>query len=246
MFDEGVDGDLATLIECLRHAKDAVHAITWVSLGAIVLWAILTWFLAGGLIAVLVEVPHGRRDTARTFGAAGAHHFFVMARLGLISLFGHVIVLIAAVIGLDVVYPRIEHALTLGQVLGALALGLSPALLLLAALWTVIDHARVDLVLQRNTHEGFGATHAFIRACVLLVKRPVAIAQVLLWGAAFVAITVLYAWAAQGHAMLGASGAIALAIIREGVALVRMALKVALIGGQVELGRTRPPPAGAR
>jgi hypothetical protein len=42
--------------------------------------------------------------------------------------------------------------------------------------------------------------------------------------------------------MLGTSGAIALFIVRQGVVMLRLALKVALIGGQVELGVTRPPP----
>ena len=86
---------------------------------------------------------------------------------------------------------------------------------------------------------------AFGRAVAFVVRRPIAIAHVLLWGAAFLAVSVLFAWAAFGHAMLGASGAIALTIIREGVSLVRMGLKVALVGGQVELGASRKPPARA-
>ena len=52
----------------------------------------------------------------------------------------------------------------------------------------------------------------------------------------------------HGAAMVGTSGAIALFIVREGLSLLRMALKVATIGGQVELGVTRaaPPRAQAR
>jgi hypothetical protein len=242
LFDEGVDGDLLSLIEALRNAGPILLSVRWIAIGAVLLWAMLSWFLTGGLIAVLAERPHGRRETARTFGAGGAATFFVFARLGLISLIGHAAVFMVAVLGLGVVLPDIEQALTLGRVLGMLFLGLLPALLLLTVLWTIIDHARVELVLRRPTHEQLGALTAFMRATAFVVRRPVAFAHVLLWLVAFVLVSALYAWAGQGHAMLGASGAIALAIVRQGVVLVRMGLKVALVGGQVELGATRPPP----
>ena len=153
------------------------------------------------------------------------------------------VVLVVVVVGLDAVYPRIEHALTLGSVIGALILGLTPALLLMTLLWTIIIYARVELVLRRPTHEerlgrpcGFRSRHRVRGAA------SVAIAQVLLWAAAFVLVSLLYVWVGWGPAMLGTSGAVALATVRQGVALVRMGLKVALVGGQVELGATRPPP----
>jgi hypothetical protein len=242
LFDEGVAGDLLALLEALRHAPATVQAISWIAAGTILLWVMLSWFLAGGLIAVLAERPHGRRETARTFGAGGATHFFVLARLGLLSMFAHVVVLIAAWMGVDAVADRIDRALELGDALGWFALGMTPALLLLAALWTVIDYARVELVVRRATHERLGALVAFGRAVAFVTNRPVAIAHVALWGAAFVLVSVLYAWASHGSAMVGASGAISLLVVRQGLGLVRMGLKVAMVGGQVELGMTRPPP----
>jgi hypothetical protein len=42
--------------------------------------------------------------------------------------------------------------------------------------------------------------------------------------------------------MYGAEGAVTLFFVRQGVALLRMAIKVCVVGGQVELGRTRPLP----
>jgi hypothetical protein len=241
-FDEGVDGDVAALIEALRGARATVQAIGWVGLGTIVLWAMVSWFLAGGLIAVLGERPQGRRDTARCFGAGGASSFLVLARLAAWSAAGHVVVLVVAMLGLDAVYPRIEHALTLREVVVALIAGLSPAMVLMAVLWTIVDHARVELVLRRGPHDQLGATAAFGRAAVFVVHRPIALAHVLAWGAAFVIITVVFAWLAAGHPMRGAWGAIALLVVRQGVALLRMALKMALVAGQVALGETRPPP----
>jgi hypothetical protein len=242
LFDEGIDGDMVSLIEALRHADTLIGAVSWIALGAIMLWIFVSWFLAGGLIAVLAGRPHGRRDTARTFGAGGATHFFVFARLGVISVIGHIVVVAIALLGLGMVGDTIDRALTLGEVVGALVIAFLPALLLLLALWTIIDHARVELVLRRPTHERLGAFAAFTRASAYLVRRPVAYLHVLLWAAAFLGVTVLYAWAAFGHAMMGVSGAIALAVVRQGLALVRMGFKVALVGGQVELGATRPPP----
>jgi hypothetical protein len=202
----------------------------------------LSWFLVGGLISVLAERPHGRRETARTFGAGGASHFFVLARLGALSAFLHGVVFFVAAIGLGAVYPRIDRALSLGDVIGSLALGLAPALLLLAALWTVIDYARIELVVRRGTHERLGALVAFGRAVGFVVRRPLAIGHVLLWGAAFALLSIVYAWAAHGSAMLGTGGAVSLLVVRQGLALARMGLKVAAIGGQLELGMTRPPP----
>ncbi len=241
-FDQGVDGDLAALIEALRNAGPTIEAIGWVGFGAVLLWAMLSWFLAGGLIAVLAERPRGRLDTGRSFGTGGASHFFVFARLGVLSFAGHVLVVFLLMLGLGAVYPRIAHALTLGDVVGSLVAGITPALIAMGLLWTIIDHARVELVLRRDSNERFGALQAFGRATIFVFRRPVAIAHVLLWAAAFLAVSLLYLWAAHGHAMLGASGAVALLVVREGLALVRMGLKVALVGGQVELGQTRPAP----
>jgi hypothetical protein len=150
LFDEGIDGDLAALIEALRNAGATVSAIGWVSAGAILIWVMLSWFLAGGLIAVLAERPHGRRETARTFGAGGATHFFVLARLGMISLLLHGVVLIVLMVGVGAVSPRIEVALELGDAVMWLLAGLAPALVLLAVLWTAIDYARVELVVRRG------------------------------------------------------------------------------------------------
>ena len=42
--------------------------------------------------------------------------------------------------------------------------------------------------------------------------------------------------------MYGAEGAITLFVIRSGVSLARMALRFAVLAGQVDLGGSRPPP----
>jgi hypothetical protein len=47
---------------------------------------------------------------------------------------------------------------------------------------------------------------------------------------------------AYGHPMYGAEGAVTLFVIRQGVALARMAIRVGVLAGQVEIGRGRPLP----
>lgn len=242
LFDEGVDGDLLALIEALRGAGATIQAIGWIGFGAIALWMVLSWFLVGGLIAVLHERPRGRRDTARVFGAGGGGQFFVMLRLGVISLALHVVVLFVLMRGLISAGETMDHALTFREVIVSLILGITPSILLTVVLWTILDHARVELVTRRATHERLGAVQAFLRAASFVFRRPVTLLHTGLWAIAFLAISVLYVYAAWGHAMLGTSGALALLGVREGLALARMGLKVALIGGQVELGLTRTPP----
>jgi hypothetical protein len=61
------------------------------------------------------------------------------------------------------------------------------------------------------------------------------------WIAIF-CVTVAYAYLAQGHAMYGADGAVTLFLVRQGVSLLRMTIRIGVLAGQVELGRTRAMP----
>jgi hypothetical protein len=82
----------------------------------------------------------------------------------------------------------------------------------------------------------------YLKAAVFVVRRPVTLLHNALGWIAFALVTVGYAYFAQGHPMYGAEGAVTLFVIRQGVALARTALRVGVIAGQVELGRTRPLP----
>lgn len=242
LFDEAVDGDLLALLEVVRDSGAVIGAVSWVAVGAVVAWILVGWFLAGGMLAVFTERPRGRGETARCFGAGGATYFLVFARLAVIALVYHVPVLFLLGLGLEHASARLEHALTLGEVIGPLVIGLLPAALLHVVVSTVIDYARAELVLRRPTHESLGAVRAAIRATGFVFRRPVALLHVLLYWLVFVAISVGFAWLAHGHAMLGTEGALALLALRQGVALLRLTARVALVAGQVELTATRPPP----
>jgi hypothetical protein len=242
-FDEAVAGDLTALIECVRHAPAAFLASIWIAFAAILLWIVASWFLVGGVYAVAHERPEGKRETARCFGAGGAATFLVYVRLAVVSAALELIVVIAFLLGLGAASARMQHALTLTEMLVPLAVGLLPGVVLGLFVWTAVDYARAELTVRRPTHEELGAARALVRGLVFVARRPLALGHAALGWLAFVVLTVGYAWAAMGHAMLGTGGAIALLVIRLGLSLVRFALKFAMLAGQIELTETRPPPA---
>lgn len=246
IFDDAVDGDLVAWLEVLREHRAVFEAIGLIGVGTALAWVTISWFLTGGVLAVLTERPRGRRETARSFGAGGASTFLVYLRLGIWSFFLDLLpTMFILSFGLDYLGGKLEYALTVRELVWPLVLALGPAALYHAVVSTAVDLARAELTLRRPTHERLGATRALFRAIGFLVRRPVAIAHVLLYWAAFVGITVAFMWMAHGRAMLGTSGAMALFALRLGVALCRFALKIGVLAGQVELTATRPPPPRA-
>ena len=241
LFDEAVDGQLVAMIWVLRHARGTFVAIGGIVFATVLLWQLAAWFLAGGLYGVLAERPESRGDTARSFGANGATTYLAYARLAVCSLPGWALVLTTFGVCLDLVTPRLEHALTLGDLIGPVAFATLPALALLHFFWTVSDYARLELTLRHDTHDP-GVLATYLRTLVFVAKRPLALVHAGLGWVFFLLITAAYAYLAQGHSMYGAEGAVTLFVARQGVSLVRMAIHVAVMAGQVELGRTRPLP----
>ena len=82
--------------------------------------------------------------------------------------------LFALGIGVGYLAERIATAITVGELIGPLVLGLGPAALLHVLASTAIDYARAELVLRRPTHASLGALRALIRAIGYLARRPVA------------------------------------------------------------------------
>ena len=241
IWDEAVDGDLVALVYCLVYAKSALAASAGIAFGAILLWQVVAWFLVGGVNGVLANRPDGRAETARCFGASGAGTFLAYAKLALCSLPGWIVVLFLLGNGLMLVKPWVEHALTVPQLVGPVLLAILPALLVLHVLWTVTDYARVELTLRQDTHEP-SVVMTYLRTLVFVIRRPITLAHGALGWLAFFAITVGYVYVAHGHAMYGAEGAVTLFVIRQGIALARTAIRFGVLGGQLELGKTRPMP----
>jgi hypothetical protein len=241
MFDEAVDGSFVALVWCVRYGRPSFIAIGGILFGAVLLWELATWFLVGGLCGVFGQRPEGRGDTARCFGASGAATYLKYARLALCSLPGYALAAVVFATGMSLIGSRIEYALTLPQLLGPIVLAALPSLLLLHLLWTVSDYARVELALRNDTHDP-GVLRSYFHSLAYVLRRPITLVHGGLGWILFLLVTAAYAYLAQGHPMYGAEGAITLFFVRQGVSLLRMAIKLGILAGQVELGRTRPLP----
>jgi hypothetical protein len=241
MWDDAVDGDTIALAWCLRYGRAHFLACAGIVLGAVLLWELAAWFLVGGLVGVLAQRPEGRGDTARCFGASGATTYLKYARLALCSLPGWMLVVFVLATGTSLVSNRIEYALTVPELAFAMLLGVFPAMLILHVVSTISDYARVELTLRDATHDP-GVIRTYARAIVFVVRRPVTLVHAGLGWIAFALVTIAYATIAQGHPMYGAEGAVTLFVIRQGVSLARTALRMGVLAGQVELGRTRGMP----
>lgn len=242
MFDEAVDGDLVALIYSLRYGESSFLAVGGIVFATLLVWELVTWFLVGGIFGVLAHRPESRGDTARIFGASGVTTYLAYARLALCSLFGWSIVLtVFQVSWAYAVAPRIEYALTIGELVGPLAIAFVPAGLLLHFFWTVTDYARAELFLRHETHSP-GVLATYVRTMVYVARRPLTLLHGAIGWVLAILITLAYAFIAQGHPMYGAEGAIMLFVLRQIVALFRMAIRMGIMGGQLELARTRPHP----
>lgn len=240
MFDEAVDGDLVAIIYCVGYGKASFLAIAGIVIGALLLWQLVSWFLVGGLYGVLDQRPEGRRETARCFGASGATTYLAYAKLALCQIPGLFVVMFLLIGGVNTAAPNIETALTVWQLLGPLVLATLPAFLLLHILWTVTDYARVELTLRHAHDPGVLAT--YLRSIAFVLKRPLTLLHGAFGWLLVALVTIAYAYLAHGHPMYGTDGAITLFLVRQGVSLLRTTIRIGVLAGQVELGRTRPLP----
>lgn len=136
---------------------------------------------------------------------------------------------------------RIEHALTITDLVVPLLVSLGPALAILHFLWTVSDYARVELTLRHESYDP-GALATYLRTVVFVIKRPLALVHASLGWIGWLIITVGFMWLATGHPMFGAEGAVTLFVIRSGVSLARLAIRFAVLAGQIDLGGSRALP----
>jgi hypothetical protein len=241
IFDDAVDGDLVSLLWCLRSVRASFVACAGVAFAAVLVWELVSWFLVGGLYGVLGQRPEGRADTARCFGASGAATYLKYARLALCSLPGLFLVLFVFNTGLTWSWQRLAAALTIGDLVVPLSAIFVPTLLVLHLVWTISDYARVELTLRHESHDP-GVVVTYVKAASFVLRHPMTLAHAGLGWLAFALVTLGYAYLAHGHPMYGAEGAVTLFVIRQGVALARTALRLGVLAGQVELGRTRPLP----
>lgn len=231
IFDQAIDGDAAALITLARTHAELIPALAWIGLIAVAVYAVVSWYLVGGLIAVLVERPRDRRTTIGTFGAGGALTFFPYARLALWCVVPYAAIGFIALIGIGIAGDSMATAVTGADFLGPLGLALAPAAVLLLIQYTVVDYARIEL----SRRPGTAAWRAFLRGYRMVLGRWRPLAHALLYYLAFALVTALLLVITWDRPMLGASGAISLFVIRQIAAMGRFAARFVLVGGQVEL-----------
>lgn len=244
LWDDAVDGDLAALAACVRFASANVLACVGIAVAAALLWALASWFVVGGLYGIFAHRPEGRAETVRCFGTSGAATYLAYARLAVWSLpfWGSVAIVFAAC--LRAALPRLEHALSLGDLAVALTIAVLPAAFLSHVLTTVADYTRADISLRLDTHHrSVLATYASSFAFV--ARRPITLVHSGLGWIGFAIVSVSYSYLASDHPMFGTDGAIALFVIRQGVALARMAIRFGVLAGQMALAAERLQPARA-
>jgi hypothetical protein len=212
-----------------------------IAFGALILWSLASWFLAGGIYGVLAQRPEGRAETARTFGASGTSTYLTYARLALCGIPGWIATMLVFALCIGGASTKLAHALSIGDLVGPVALLVIPTALVGHFFATIIDYARVELTLRHDTHEP-GVIATYLRTVVFVVKHPLSLIHAGLGWIAFFVITFGYGYLAHDRPMYGATGAITLFVIRSGVSLARMAIRFGVLAGQVDLGGSRALP----
>ncbi len=241
LFDQAVGGDIVAALVLLRDNLALAAAVLATGLGAVATYAVVSWFLAGGLIAILIEKPVGRRNVAERFGAAGASTFFAFARLWLWCLIPYAASALLFAMGAAHAHDQVKSALTFGDVLAALLPALLPAAAIAWITSLAAGYARIAISLDRERP----AWRALLAGYHLVATRWRAPAHALLFGLAWIAITLLYLFVAGDRAMAGAGGACLLFGLRQLTAILRFAVKIAFVGGQVELATSASQPRRA-
>lgn len=229
LFDEAVDGDLAALIFVVRDSPEVFTSILWAGVATVLGYMVLSWFLVGGLNAVLIQRPVERREVAATFGTGGASTFYAYARLALLCLAPYVIILSILVFGLGRAADNMLYGLTVSDVVWTVIPRVLPGTVLLWLQVTVVDYARIEL----SREPGLPAWRALGRGYRMVFTDWRPLVHLLLYVGWFVAITWVFVLLTQGRAMSGAAGALTILIIRQGVAIMRFCGAMVCAGGQV-------------
>jgi hypothetical protein len=235
LFDRAIAGDVPALLLTLGRHPDLIAMLIWVGMGALLLYLVLSWFLTGGVVAVMLRRPPSRREVAEQFGRGGAATFIDYTRIAILSLPAHAVVIALAVLGGMLSLQIAGEAAELHRVRTGLLLlaGLAPAALLGLATNTAIDYARIDL----SRHPHLRPSRALLRAFRLLFTRRQPLAHAATFWLWFLLASSLYLLITWGRPMQGTSGALSLLVIGQLAAMVRFASRFALMGGQVEFSQ---------
>lgn len=261
-MEQAAAGDLAALTFLLRDQPQVIAAMAWIFVGAVALYAALSWYLAGGLNAVLLLRPINRRESARVFGAGAALTFPAYLRLAMLSLIPHAVIVIAAGLGVYLAKGRLEHAVALTDMLAVLVPALMPSLVLWWVHGTAMRYARIALSLRAlsagsqmlrvpvSTQSGsrpggqldslidnqarrLSAARCLLAGYGLVLTGWAPLLHVLLYALWFALVSAALLGITWPMAGAGAAGALLLFALRQLAALLRSAGAFVLAGGQV-------------
>ena len=74
------------------------------------------------------------------------------------------------------------------------------------------------------------------------MRNPRSLLHALLGWALVLGVSLGYVGLTHGRDLFGTSGAITIFLVRQSLSLIRIAIKIAIIGGQLELGSSNPLP----
>lgn len=242
VFDRAVDGDLAALVFVFTDEPYVFVSIVRLAIAAIVGYWLISWFLIGGLNAVLIERPTTKAEVIRQFGNGGIRTLFAYARLTLLSLIPYAIISFALMYGMASAGDDLYYGLSDGEVIRALLPKILPGLVLLLFHVTALDYARIEL----SRTVGTASRHALWRGYRTAARDWRPLAHMLAYIGFFVAVSLLYVLITSGQPMAGAGGAILLFLVRQLSLMIRFAGKIACAGGQVMYASERAHDKGSK
>jgi hypothetical protein len=229
LFDRGVHGDLASLIEAILPHRHVILSLVWFGVALALVYGVASWFLTAGLLGALRSPPPAtRRDGAEQFGMAGAAGFAPFARLWLWSIIPYVVAIIVTIVGFGIGSKDFEDALTMGQAIGRPLGGATLGLVLLAIVSCSVDYARVLLVGGSTPSSG----RALLRGAKIVFTQAPAFAHFLTYLVAWGAVTAIYVAATIGRPFAGVGGALGIFVIRQIVSAARFTARVTAYAGQ--------------
>jgi hypothetical protein len=224
----GLDFDV--LMEVLRTGPGAASAATSGITVGLLLWVILSWFLTAGVLGALRQPPAA--GTLRPFFDAALGRGGAMARLQLSSLVPYAAVAVAAG-GLGALGGWLGSRATSpwGAVWGAVA-GAVPGLLLGLLATTAVDLARARVFVE-DSPRTWRLLWSSLRVVTRRPFRYVAVQVV--GGVLWVGVGLLYLLLARRSPFAFAGGLVVLMLLRELLVVLRIAIRVSVLGGTLAL-----------
>jgi hypothetical protein len=227
LFERGVRGDLVALVESLATAPVLVVALVSAGVALALLYFVVSQLLVGGLVERLrAPAPLSPAEARRVFGAGAAAHLGRFLRVWLWTWLLWLPALFTLAVGAGLAGRDAPDALTLGELLGPLALALLPGLVLATIASATGDYAR----LLAAARPELPTRRAVLAALRHVLTHVAPLAHHALHVGAWLLLTALFFLLVT--ALPAATPAWLLWLVRQAAVLSRTALRLAAYAGQ--------------